>query len=430
MMEKFVIKGGSELYGEVTIHGAKNATLPILSAVLLANGEHKISNVPATLLDIQNMLALLETLGCDKIEKNNDIVTITNNSQHEHIAHYNLLSKMRAGILVLGPLLAKNFKAKVALPGGCAIGSRPVDIHLKALEQMGARIDIVNGYIEAETNGRLKGCRLDLAFPTVTGTENILMAAALADGVTTIHNAAKEPEIIDLAKALITMGAKIEGAGTDTIRVEGQAELKPMTYSVMPDRIEAGTFMCAAIATGGNVIVRNAPVDGMGSIFEKFALMNASIEVLEDNSSVHIIGSRPHLRAIEHLETDVYPHFPTDMQAQFMALLAIAKGTSTVTEKIFENRFMHVPELVRMGADISVRNANQAIVKGVCELNGAPVMASDLRASASLIIAGLAAKGTTEVLKIYHLDRGYEFFEKKLQKLGADIVRESYSSDE
>jgi len=413
-MDRITIRGGNPLCGEVVVSGAKNAALPVLAATLLASGRHAVRNVPG-LRDITTMKRLLEHLGSE-IATTADIRIDTNNIQSRE-APYDLVKTMRASFLVLGPLLARFQKARVSLPGGCAIGVRPVDIHLKALEGMGAAIKIDRGYVKASCR-KLKGAKLSFDIPTVGGTENIMMAATLAEGTTTIVNAAREPEVVELAQALKKMGAHIAGEGTDTIIIEGVKELKPLRHTMMPDRIEAGTFMVAAGITGGDITIKNCPLQYMGSVTEK--LREAGL-VIEEHKHKARISANGSLRPVE-VKTLPYPGFPTDMQAQIMALCALTPGTSVIRETIFENRFTHVAELERMGADIRVEQ-DSAIITGVAKLRGAPVMATDLRASASLILAGLAAEGTTTVSRVYHLDRGYENLELKLQKLGADICR-------
>lgn len=422
-MDKLIINGGAQLKGEVTISGAKNAALPIIAATLLATDNVTLSNVPH-LNDISTMIALLRELGSNVVadsESNTlQVAARPGNVSDKLVAPYELVKTMRASILVLGPLLARFGRADVSLPGGCAIGSRPVDLHLKALKTMGADIEIENGYIRARCKqGKLVGKTLVFDTVTVTGTENILMAAVLAEGKTLIKNAAREPEIVDLANFLIQMGANISGAGTSTIEVEGVESLSGGAYSVMPDRIEAGTYLVAGAITRGQVTVKHVKPDNLLSMLCKFEEAGASLTIGEDWVNLDMHGLRP--MAVD-LSTAPYPAFPTDMQAQFMALNSIAEGTSSVVENIFENRFMHVQELQRMGANIRV-NGNAAILNGVDSLTGAPVMATDLRASASLILAGLAAKGETTVQRVYHVDRGYERIEHKLNALGADIRR-------
>lgn len=415
-MEKLIINGGKKLYGTVKISGAKNSALPILSAVLLAEGKYNLKNIP-NLKDISTMLSLLETLGVTSKQIENDVTVINTEDLGLFTASYDLVKTMRASILVLGPLLTKRKKAKVSLPGGCAIGERPVDLHIKALKQMGAEIEVRHGYIEAICD-RLVGTTVNFDIVTVTGTENILMAATLAEGKTVIQNAAQEPEVVDLAKFLKLMGAKIKGEGTNTIEVIGVDKLHPADYTVMPDRIEAGTFLSAVSSAGGEIEILNCPIWAMASVIEKFEEIGLDIKSY-NGKLIAKMEKRPKSTDVTTLP---YPGFPTDMQAQFMATMAIADGLSVITENIFENRFMHVSELKRMGADIKLKDRS-AIIKGEKYLTGAPVMASDLRASACLVIAGLAAKGETVVQRIYHLDRGYEKFDEKLKNLSADIVR-------
>jgi UDP-N-acetylglucosamine 1-carboxyvinyltransferase len=417
-MAKLLIHGGKALHGEVMISGAKNAALPIMAASLLAGDHVTISNVPH-LKDITTMMQLLGQLGAELTIDEKMNVQINARQVNEFIAPYDLVKTMRASILVLGPLLTRFGKADVSLPGGCAIGTRPVDLHLKALRLMGAEISVQNGYIKARCNGRLQGRRLMFDTVTVTGTENILMAAVLAQGVTTIKNAAREPEVVDLANFLIQIGAKIHGAGTSTIEVEGVESLSGGNYAVMSDRIEAGTYLAAGALTRGQVTVKKVRPDTLLSQLCKFEEAGAELSIGEDWVSLNMHDARPQAVTIA---TAPYPAFATDMQAQFMAMNAIAEGTSTIVETIFENRFMHVQELQRMGAKIQL-NGNTAIINGVEKLTGAPVMATDLRASASLILAGLVAEGETTVDRIYHVDRGYERIEEKLSLLGADIKR-------
>ncbi len=418
-MDRLVIKGGNPLKGEVTISGAKNAALPIMFATLLLSKKTILHNVP-DLKDISTAKKLLEILGCGiKYYPEKKICVVEPPEFPELEAPYNLVRTMRASILCLGPLLAKRKSARVALPGGCAIGSRPVDLHLKALKKMGAEIEVVEGYIEARCD-RLKGAHITFDFPTVGGTENILMAATLAKGETILENAAREPEIVDLANFLNKCGAKIKGHGTAVISIKGVEALSGTTYSVISDRIEAGTYMVAAAITRGEVYLKNVPICAMDAVFEKLREMGVFIEVL-DNDKVKVIGDDS-IQCVDII-TQPYPGFPTDMQAQFMALMCTANGTGIIKETIFENRFMQAVELMRLGADIKIAG-DTAIVRGGRKLKGAPVMASDLRASAALVLAGLAAQGTTIVRRIYHLDRGYEYMEKKLSALGAHILRE------
>ena len=417
-MDKLIIKGGVPLKGEVAISGAKNAALPIIAATLLATDNVTLKNVPR-LKDISTMVALLQKLGAEVVESEENTLQIAANQVNDLVAPYELVKTMRASILVLGPLLARFGRVDVSLPGGCAIGSRPVDLHLKALKSMGAEIEIANGYIKARCKrGRLVGKALVFDLVTVTGTENILMAAVLAEGKTIIKNAAREPEVVDLANFLIQMGAKISGAGTSTIEVEGVESLGGGIYSVMPDRIEAGTYLAAGAITRGQVMVKQVKPDNLLSMLCKFEEAGASLTIGEDWVNLDMHGLRP---TAVNISTAPYPAFPTDMQAQFMALNSVADGSSSVIETIFENRFMHVQELQRMGAQIKV-NGNAAMMQGIEYLTGAPVMATDLRASASLIIAGLAARGETTVERVYHVDRGYERIEHKLSAQILSVV--------
>lgn len=418
-MNKLNINGGRPLQGEVIISGAKNAALPILAASLLAHEQVTITNVPH-LRDITTMIELLGQLGAKIVVDEQLNIQIDSHSVKELVAPYDLVKTMRASILVLGPLLARHGYAEVSLPGGCAIGARPVDFHLKALKTMGAKIEVKNGYIYASVpEGRLQGKTIVFDTVTVTGTENILMAATLASGKTVIKNAAKEPEVVDLANMLIEMGASIKGAGTHTIEIEGVERLHGTTYQVLPDRIEAGTYLTAAAITKGSVTLRKVRPDHLLSILCKLEEAGATIHLGEDWVSLDMNGARP--RSID-ISTSPYPGLPTDMQAQLMALNCIAEGTATIVENIFENRFMHVSELQRMGAHIRT-NGNTAFVTGVEKLSGAPVMATDLRASAGLVLAALAAEGESTIDRIYHVDRGYERIEEKLRALGASIKR-------
>jgi len=414
-LDKLIIKGGKKLTGEVSISGSKNAALPIFISTLLAPGLHEISNVPF-LRDINTTIKVLESLG-GAVQGNGNIVSIDTSNINSVEATYELVKTMRASVLVLGPLLARYGRARVSLPGGCAIGARPIDQHLKGLKALGAEINLSHGYVEA-TAKSLKGARVNFDMPTVGGTEHIMMTATLAKGDTIIENAAREPEITDLAMMLIAMGAKIEGAGSDTIKITGVKQLSPVNYRVMPDRIEAGTFMIAAAITGGDVKIKNMQLGDIDALI--FKLLDTGVEITNKNGVVKVKGPK-RLKSV-NIKTRPYPGFPTDMQAQFMALMSVADGASVIAENIFENRFMHVSELMRFGADITI-DGRSATVKGVKKLSGAPVMATDLRASASLILAGLAADNTTEISRIYHLDRGYESIEKKLAALGADIQR-------
>ncbi|MEA3243733.1 MAG: UDP-N-acetylglucosamine 1-carboxyvinyltransferase [Pseudomonadota bacterium] len=416
-MDKLNIIGNGPLHGEISISGAKNAALPVLASTLLSPEPVTVRNVPH-LRDITTTLELMGRFGT-RIELSESMDLVADNSSITELrAPYDLVKTMRASILVLGPLLARFGEAEVSLPGGCAIGSRPVNLHIQGLKAMGAEIEIEDGYIKASAS-RLKGTRFFFDLVSVTGTENLMMAACLADGTTVLENAAREPEIIDLADCLTAMGAKIAGAGTDTITIEGVRQLHGGNHTIIPDRIETGTFMVAAAATGGKVRLRNTDPAYLDAMLEKLRESGAEISTAEGCLTLDMRGRRP--QAI-NLTTAPYPAFPTDMQAQFVALNATAAGTATVKETIFENRFMHVQELQRMGADIELQG-NTAIVRGVRKLHGAPVMATDLRASACLVIAGLAAEGETLIDRIYHLDRGYECIEEKLAQLGARIQR-------
>ncbi len=417
MLNKLLIQGGTRLDGEIRISGAKNAVLPILAGTLLADGPAIIENVP----HLHDVTTTVELLGCmgvqvvidEKLSIEVDCSTITN-----QVAPYHLVKTMRSSILVLGPLLARFGQAEVSLPGGCAIGSRPVNLHIKGLQDMGAEVDVRNGYIHASAD-RLKGARLVMDMVTVTGTENLMMAAALAEGETVIENAAREPEVVDLANFINAMGGKISGAGTDTITIEGVEKLTGTRYRVLPDRIETGTYLVAAAITGGRIKVKDTEPALLDAVIDKLREAGAEITCGDDWIELDMKGRRP--KAV-NVRTAPFPAFPTDMQAQFAALNTVAEGASTIVETVFENRFMHVQELQRMGADIEVEG-NTAIVRGVEGLTAAPVMATDLRASASLIMAGLVADGKTEVQRIYHIDRGYEIIEEKLAQLGANIRR-------
>jgi UDP-N-acetylglucosamine 1-carboxyvinyltransferase len=415
-MDKLRITGGKRLNGEIPVSGAKNAALPILCAGLLTSGDLELSNVPR-LHDVRTILKLLAQTGL-KVTQDDERVTLNGSDITSLEAPYELVKTMRASILVLGPLLARFGQAKVSLPGGCAIGSRPVDQHIKGLRQMGAEITIEGGYIYARTSGKLKGARIHTDMITVTGTENLLMAATLAEGETVLENAAREPEVTDLANLLVSMGAKIEGIGTDRLVIQGVESLHGASHAVISDRIEAATFLCAVAATGGDIVLRNTRTDIFDVALDKLREMGVQLDVGKDTIRARMDG-RP--RPVSFRTTE-YPGFPTDMQAQFMAVNILADGPSRVTETIFENRFMHVQEMNRLGAQISTEG-NTAFIKGVERLVGAPVMATDLRASASLVIAGMAAQGTTLVDRIYHLDRGYDRMEVKLSAVGADIVR-------
>jgi len=415
-MDKIIIEGSAPLKGEVTISGSKNAALPILSAALLTDDWNTFYNVPK-LKDIDTLKTLLLHIGA-KIDEGGNALKISIRNPQNLEAPYELVKTMRASALVLGPLLTKFKRARVSLPGGCAIGARPMNLHLMALEKMGADIKIESGYVNAQVASRLKGAKIYFDIATVTGTENIVMAAVLADGVTILENAACEPEVAELADVLNSMGACIKGGGTDCITIEGVDSLKPVTHTIMPDRIEAGTFMVAAGMTKGNVLIKSCPLQNLEALAVK--VKEAGVEIKTENGGVRVIGNS-HLKSVD-VKTLPYPGFPTDMQAQMMAMMSIASGLSIITETVFENRFMHVSELRRMGADIRIEGRN-AIVKGRPYLSGAPVMATDLRASASLVLAGLAAEGITEISRVYHLDRGYERIEKKLAGLGAKIKR-------
>ena len=416
-MEKLIISGGKPLSGSVLISGAKNAVLPILTATLLADGPVRIDNVPH-LQDVTTTMGLLGRMGVSLTLNERMAIDIDASTIQEFVAPYDLVKTMRASILVLGPLLARFGHAEVSLPGGCAIGSRPVNLHLDGLKAMGADIKVDGGYIKAKAS-RLKGARLVMDVVSVTGTENLMMAATLAEGQTIIENAAREPEVIDLANFLNKMGAQIEGAGTDRIVIEGVSSLKGCSYNVLPDRIESGTFLIAAAISGGKVLLKQTDPTLLDAVLIKLEEAGAHLSTGDNWIELDMKGNRP--KAVS-VHTAPYPAFPTDMQAQFTALNAVAEGTGTITETVFENRFMHVQEMQRMGANIKVEG-NTAIITGVEKLKGAPVMATDLRASASLILAGLVADGDTVVDRIYHIDRGYELIEEKLAQLGGNIKR-------
>jgi len=418
VMDKLIIQGGQPLSGEIRISGAKNSALPIIAATLLADSPMKVSNLPH-LHDVTTMINLLGTMGVEVIMGEDYSIEVDATTIQSLHAPYELVKTMRASILVLGPMLAHFKKAEVSLPGGCAIGSRPVDLHIAGLEAMGADIIVEDGYIKATVDGRLQGANIFMDTVTVTGTENLLMAAVLAEGETVLENAAREPEVVDLAECLIAMGAKIKGHGTDVIRVQGVESLHGCEYEVMPDRIETGTFLVAAAASGGKVKLKDTRADILEAVIHKLEEAGAEVTSGEDWIALDMKGKRP--KAV-NIRTAPYPAFPTDMQAQFLVMNAVAEGTGTVTETIFENRFMHVQELARMGADVHVEG-NTAIVTGKEGLKAAPVMATDLRASASLVIAAMLAEGETVVDRIYHIDRGYECIEEKLQLLGAKIRR-------
>lgn len=417
-MDKLVITGPCELSGKVRISGAKNAALPILMGCLLADSKVTLSNIPH-LKDITTTIQLLASMGVDVLFDEQLNIELDSSNLTTKEAPYELVKTMRASILVLGPLLARYGEAKVSLPGGCAIGSRPVNIHIEGLQQMGAEIKIEQGYIIAQVDGRLQGADITMDMVTVTGTENLLMAAVLAEGQTILRNSAREPEVTDLAMFLVKMGANISGIGTGTLVVDGVKYLHGTEYRVIPDRIEAGTYLAAAALTGNKITVTHANAEHLTAVLKKFEEAGAKIEV--DGSNITLDMEGRELKPVD-IRTDPYPLFPTDMQAQFVVMNALAKGTSKVEETIFENRFMHVSELIRMGADITVEG-NTAYIKGVDKLVAAPVMATDLRASASLIIAALVAEGETVVSRIYHIDRGYELIEEKFHKIGAHIFR-------
>ncbi|WP_345857211.1 UDP-N-acetylglucosamine 1-carboxyvinyltransferase [Shewanella algae] len=417
-MDKLKIQASGALAGNVVISGAKNAALPILMAGVLAESEFLVSNVP-NLRDVSTSCKLLRCLGADVTELGQGQIRIDASGIDEFCAPYDLVKTMRASILILGPLLARFGKADVSLPGGCAIGARPVNLHLHGLELMGAKIEVDEGYIKARVDGRLKGAHIFMDMVSVGATENLLMAAALADGETVIENAAREPEVVDLAKCLIAMGAKIEGAGTATIRIQGVEKLNGCRYRVMPDRIETGSFLVAAAVTRGRIRCLDADPGSLEAVLAKLEDAGAEILTGSDWIALDMKGKRP--KSV-NIKTLPYPGFPTDMQAQFCVLNALAEGTGTITETIFENRFMHVPELNRMGANMELEG-NTCIIHGIEQLNGAQVMATDLRASASLVIAGLMAEGTTVVDRIYHLDRGYEHIEDKFKGLGGSVER-------
>lgn len=417
-MDKLLISGGVRLQGEIRIAGAKNSALPIMAATLLTKDTVQICNLPH-LFDITTMLELLGCMGVEPVIDEKLNVEISSRSIKHLSAPYELVKTMRASILVLGPLLTRFGEAEVALPGGCAIGSRPVNLHISALQAMGADIVVEDGYIKASVVGKLKGAHIFMDQVTVTGTENVMMAATLAEGQTVIENAAREPEVVDLANCLVKMGANISGQGSDTIVIDGVNELRGCSYSVMPDRIETGTYLIAAAATRGHIKVKDTRPDILEAVLNKLEQVGAEIKLGEDWIELDMHGKRP--KSVS-LRTAPYPAFPTDMQAQFTALNTVAIGTGSITETVFENRFMHVHEMNRMGASIKVEG-NTVIVEGVESLKGAPVMATDLRASASLIIAGLVSNNETTVDRIYHIDRGYECIEEKLQALGAKIRR-------
>jgi UDP-N-acetylglucosamine 1-carboxyvinyltransferase len=415
-LQKIVINGGARLAGEVRVSGSKNAALPILASSLLAQGRSIYRNVPG-LGDVRTMSRLLQRLGAEIPDQRKGLAHVDTARITEHEAPYELVKTMRASVLVLGPLVARYGRARVSLPGGCAIGARPIDQHLKGLAAMGARIDLEHGYVNARAR-RLRGATIVFDMPTVTGTENLMMAAALAKGITTLENSAREPEVEELGTVLNKMGAKIRGAGTSVVTIEGVDELHPIEHSVIPDRIEAGTLLVAAAVTRGDVLVRDCLPEHLEAVIAK--LRAAGAEVTAEGDGIRVRGKSEFKPA--DISTQPYPGFPTDMQAQFMVLMTRAEGQSVLSETIFENRYMHVPELQRMGADIVV-DGRTAIVRGPTKLAGATVMATDLRASACLVLAGLIASGKTEILRIYHLDRGYDRLDRKLRALGADVRR-------
>lgn len=417
-MDKLIIEGGNRLIGEVEISGSKNATLPLMASALLIDDKAGLTlNGVPPLKDIETFNKLLKHMGCKVSFKDGVLKISLDEKKANPEAPYELVKTMRASILVLGPLLARFGKAKVSLPGGCAIGARPVDQHIMGLEKMGAKVTIDHGYITAECK-KLKGAKICFDMPTVTGTANLMLAATLAEGKTILENAAIEPEVTDLAQALSKMGAKIGGIGTDTISIEGVKSLKALEHEVIRDRIEAGTFMIASAITKGNIVIKNCPTEHLDSLIEKLKQVGVHIE--EEKEGLRVKGDLP-IQSVD-IKTSPYPGFPTDMQAQLMSLMCVSKGLSVIIENIFENRYMHVSELNRMGADITVDGKN-AVVRGVKSLSGAEIMATDLRASASLILAGLVAEGETTISRIYHLDRGYDAIEEKLKKLGAKIKR-------
>ena len=416
-MYKLVINGGTPLKGSIKTSGSKNATLPIFFSSILADGPLKLSNTPQ-LSDVSTTLRLLMDMGSNFVLEEDGSIFIDSSTLTNLTAEYSLVKTMRASILTLGPMLAKYKEAKISLPGGCAIGTRPVNLHLDALEKMGATIDVKNGYIYATTKG-LVGAQINFDLISVTATENIIMAATLAKGITTLNNAAQEPEVTDLIRCLKKMGANITGENTSTLVIEGVDHLSGVEYSICPDRIEAGTYLVAAAITGGKIMVNNIEPDAMRAVIGKLIETGADIQTNQNSIKLDMRGKRPQP---VNIRTSAYPNFPTDMQAQFMALNSVAEGSSTITETIFENRFMHVPELSRMGANLKLEG-NTVVCKGVKSLSGANLMATDLRASASLVLAGLAAQGSTTIERVYHLDRGYEMIEEKFKMLGADIER-------
>ena len=417
-MDKLAIRGGTALSGELTVSGAKNSVLPILAAALLATDRVRVHNVPR-LKDVATMIALLRNLGAE-VSGEDSVVDVSQCDVRRFRAPYDLVKTMRASFLLMGPLLARFGQAEVSLPGGCAIGLRPVDQHIKGFAALGADVEVEDGYVKARAPGGLRGCRIVLDVSTVGGTENLLMAAALARGSTTIENAAREPEIVDLAECLIAMGARVAGHGTSVIEIEGVAALGGCEYRVMADRVEAGTYLIAAAATGGDIELRDALPGSLAAVLDKLEEAGARIDIGPGRVVLDMAGQRP--RAVD-IDTAPYPGFPTDMQAQFLAMNTVAEGTSRVRETIFENRFMHVNELARLGARIYLEDSRTAVVRGVPRLRGAPVMATDLRASFGLVVGALVARGETVIDRIYHMDRGYERIEMKLGALGAEVRR-------
>ncbi|HEU4839082.1 MAG TPA: UDP-N-acetylglucosamine 1-carboxyvinyltransferase [Micavibrio sp.] len=415
------VRGGNKLKGEIPISGAKNAALKHMCAALLTDQPVQFTNMPVTLGDVRTLSELLNYLGMTVALRSDGVAMLKTPEIKTHVAPYDLVRKMRASVLVLGPLLARDGQADISMPGGCAIGTRPIDLHLMGFEAMGAKIELDGGYVKARAPKGLKGAHITFPFVSVGATENVMMAATLAEGETVLSNAAREPEIIDQGKALISMGAKIEGLGTTEIRIQGVSSLGATTHSCIPDRIETGTYMCAVGLAGGEVRLKNTRTDFLSSLIGP--LTGAGMEIKQDGDDVYVYRNGSHLKGID-IMTEPYPGFATDLQAQFMAMLTLCKGAGMVTETVFENRFMHVPELCRMGADITVQG-NSAIVRGVEKLKGAEVMATDLRASVALVLAGLVAEGETVVNRIYHLDRGYENIVDKLTNVGADIERVS-----
>jgi len=417
-MDKIIIEGGRPLHGTIRVSGAKNAALPLMAAAILAPGEHVLHNVP-DLRDTRTMLTLLASFGLKWRRRESDGALLIDSTTIDNIeASYDLVKTMRASVLVLGPLLARMGRARVSLPGGCAIGARPIDFHIQGLARLGVESNLANGYVEGYSDGRLQGNTIYFDIPSVTGTENLLMAATLAEGVTEINNAAREPEIANLIDMLVGMGAKIEGRGSDSLRISGIEQLRPAEATIIPDRIETGTYLIAAAAAGGELNVSGGKPEHLGALLEKLREAGADISVSEREITVSRKGK---LRSVD-IMTLPYPGFPTDLQAQFMALMCLGNGLSVIAETIFENRFMHVAELRRMGAEIKV-DGHSAIIKGVGSLTGAPVMATDLRASASLVVAALAARGETEISRVYHLDRGYDNLVGKLAGVGAVVRR-------